>query len=201
MVMLGNNTRFKIRRMKGKIAVIFIMVFALSNVFSVIAFKNVNANTSISDYFIESRFMLWDSNEKMLDENFNIHIFYINETNNNTFHYYIRIDNDIYTNVTTYHYNVSIHKNSRDIINVLEIRINNETILFANNIKILSGVSESGIRRSVSDYLISLSPFEISSKLKNVFYSSIVGAILGLFLAFRIIKKYRAKYGMIIIED
>lgn len=199
--MYGNNTISKGKHLTKSVSLIFIMVIVVSTVFSVIAVKNVTAITSQSSFHIESRFILWDDYEKMIDNEFSIHLYYINQSYNNTFTYSIIINYDLYEGINNTHHIQNISLSNNDVISYMEIKINNETLLKAYNIRIVSGVSSSGIKRSLSDFTISLSPFEWNAKERNIFYSVIVGALISLFLSFSIVKSYRMKYGIRIVED
>jgi len=197
-LMIGNNTHKRTLRNGKMTALIIIMLVLGLNIFCIIAnAENPNTSTHI---FIESRFKLWDSNEKMIDENFQIHIVYTNISHNNTFSYYIQINNEIYNGTTNYYYFLDIHLNNGENINTLLIKINNETALHETNIKIIGGVSGSGIKRSIEPFTISLSPFQWNLAERNIFYSVIIGAIISIFFGFRIVKFYRAKNGIHIID-
>jgi len=199
--MYGNNTQYGkaiSKKIKLITSIFLMMVFGI-NIFSIIAIAE-NPNT-ISTYYIESRFKLWDNNEKMLDENFAIHILYYNNSNNNSFFYYIQINDNIYNGSSNYMHIENIVMNNNQYINTLIIKVNNETLLSESNIRIIGGVSGDVIKRSVDKFTISLSPLEWTNAERNIFFSVILGAILSIFFGFRLVKKYRSKYGIRIIED
>lgn len=198
--MYGNKAKFKDLKSKyNRMLIIIIMAVLWLNIFSIIAVAE-NPETATT-YFIESRFKLWDNSEKMLDENFNIHILYYNNSNNNTYSYYIQINNDIYRNITQYHTIIPIHLNNGQMINTFIIKVNNETILSETNIRIIGGVSGSGIKRSIEPYTISLSPLQWTNVERNIFSSVIIAGIMSIFLGFRLVKFYRSKNGIRIKGD
>lgn len=179
------------------ITVIFLMIVMGFNYFGFSA----NAKPiTISNFYIESRFILWDDNEKMIDNDFTIHLYYINESNNNTGFYKVIINNDIYNDTFNTYSFINIHMNNNDIINIFKIEINNETLLDIKNIQIISGIDGHGIKRTVSQYVISLSPFEWTAKERNIFLSFIVSTIISMVMAFRLLKYYRKKNGVKIIK-
>lgn len=196
--MYGNNTirrLLKARNMKVYPVILIILMLVLgSNVFSIIAISE-NPETS-THFFIESRFKLWDLNEKMIGESFVIHLLYYNNSNNNTFTYYIQINNDIYNGTDNYYYSQNIRFNNGDTISLLTIQINNETVFSVTDIKVVGGVSGAGIKRSIEAFTISLSPLLWTLKERNIAFSVLTSGIIGILLGFPLIKIYRSKNGI-----
>lgn len=196
--MIGNNTiRLKLKARKMKVypvIFIFLMLVLGSNFLCIIAIGE-NPETS-THFFIESRFKLWDSSEKMIGESFIIHLLYYNNSNNNTFSYYIQINNEIYNGTENYYLSQEIRLNNGDIINTLTIKINGETVLSESNIRVIGGVSSAGIKRSIESFTISLSPFLWTLKERNIAFSVLTSGIIGVLLGFPIIKIYRSKNGI-----
>lgn len=198
--MNGNKVKFGDLKSKyNQLAIIIIMAVLCLNIFSIIAVAENPETATI--FYIESRFKLWDNTEKMLDESFTIHLIYYNNSNNNTYSYYIQINNDIYKNTTQYHTIIPIHLNNGQIINIFIIKINNETILSESNIRIIGGVSGDGIKRSIEPYTISLSPLQWNNVERNIAFSVVFSGVLSIFLGFRLVKFYRSKNGITIKGD
>ena len=170
------------------------MLVAVLNFNSIVSAQELN-NAETSTFFIDSRFKLWDENEKMLDSNFNITIFYLNSSSNNTAYYKIDIDNTInegfFTNYTKLQFNIN-----ESIIHYLKIYINNETVLHETNIIITNQVSKSLIDYANNQWTINLSPFEWTQKERNIFLSVVIGALLCLLIAYRITVKFKKSKGI-----
>lgn len=196
--MYGNNTLNGKFRARFSIVLIIMLVGALNFLCIIAESQNAPSN---SIYYIESDFILWRDNEKAIDPNFTIHLIYNNYTVNNSFTYYIRLNNNIYNGTANFNYSQPIKMNDRDIISIFEIKINNQTLANFRNIRIIGGVDQSGISRAVSQYTISLSPFQWTLKGRNIFYSVIVGGILCVLISYRLVLRYRKKHGVKIIKD
>lgn len=139
--------------------------------------------------------MLWDNSEKMLDNNFQIHIFEFNNSVNNTNYYSVILDSNETTGFFQDYITLNLSTN-KAIIFKLEVKVNNETILIANNIKILEGLSSSGIQDSHSPFLLSLSPWEWSNKEWNIVGAIVLSSILAMFIGYRVAKRYRTLHGV-----
>lgn len=145
--------------------------------------------------FISSRFMLWDDSEKMLDGDFIVHIIEFNQTVNSTNFYKVILDGNertgYFENYIELNYSIKT-----DRILSLEVWLNNETLLKANNINILSGLSSSGISSSSSPFTINLAPWEWTSKEWNIVSSIVLSSLLAMFIGYRIAKRYRKLHGV-----
>lgn len=160
-------------------------------------------------YHIETRFMLWDSQEKILDTDFTIHIYSnillndsIIHSNDSILHSYrITIDNDVQEGNFTFHesFNYSFSNNHR--IMIFKIEIDNIVLVEENEILILGGISESGIRRSTSSFTISLSPFEWNNLERNIVLSVITASLFSILMGYRGLKYIRKKAGVKIHRD
>lgn len=156
-----------------------------------------NTDTKI---LLTSRFILWDTNEKMIDPNFDIHILYFNYTNNNTANYEIIIDNEKWDGIVINYTTVHIYINNSDKINSIIININNNTVYTVNDIVVITGLSGNNVFRAVSEFLISLNPFEWSSKEWNIFFGVVIASLLTLPISLRFVKYYKKKFGVTVIK-
>jgi len=155
--------------------------------------SNPIAETKI---YFTSRFILWDENEKMIDNHFQIHIHFKNETLNDTAYYNIRIDDLIYNGTFQYYESISINITDKQILSMIDISINNRSIYTVYGVTVISGVTKSNIERSISEFLISLNPLEWKEKEWNIFFAVIVASILTIPIALRFVKYFRAKRGV-----
>lgn len=185
------NSNFK------RIMVIFLMMVLGLNYFG---FSTIAMPNTISHYNIKSRFILWDENEKMIDNNFTIELFYFNVSNNHTAFYKIQIDNLIYNDTFQVNKNIEIGLENNYNIQKFVIQIDNKTLLDENNIKVISGVTKNSVNRGVSQFTINLSPFQWTVKERNIFYSILTSSLLCIFISFRLLKYYRKKNGIKIIN-
>ncbi len=185
-----------IRRRKPVIIIVMvIMVLGIFNNVLVSANDEI-PNTSI---FIDSRFKLWDLNEKMIDGNFNITVYYFNETTNNTAYYKIDIDD----NISEGFFKTSIKKQfsiNSSMIHSLKVYINNETIYHVTNIIITNQISKSLIDYANNEWTINLSPFDWGQKERNIFFAVVISALISLFIAYRITTKYKKSRGITTIK-
>jgi len=149
---------------------------------------------------LTSRFILWDSNEKMIDPIFDIHILYFNSTFNNTGYYQIRINEYQYNGTVMNYTLVHIVLNNTEMINQLSVSINNHTVYTVNNIIVITGMSQNSIRRIVSDWLISLNPLEWKAKEWNIFFAVIVASLLTVPLALRYARVYNKRKGVTVVK-
>lgn len=169
-----------------------IMVFAMPFQFAIS--ETVDANTIV---FIESRFRLWDANEKMLDNSFNITV--IDLRNNTTIKYLeIDINGDIYYSNFT-QYSITEISTNDSMINIV-IRINNETVFVESNIKIIRGVTGNTISTGQKPFVISLSPLEWNSRQWNIFFAVVISAIISIGISYIIVMRYRRIKGAIEIK-
>ena len=141
--------------------------------------------------FFQSRFILWDSGEKMIDNDFNITFV---TYNSNIHKYLINIDeityNGTYVNYTT----VEITFNYSQI-NILTIDIDDIQVFSTTDIRVTSGVTRSRIDNFIEPHIIKFLPFELTKFEWNLVYSGIVGAILCLPTAYFVVKWYRKRRG------
>lgn len=136
----------------------------------------------------------------MIDDSFTIELYYINQSCNNSCYYHIQIDYEIYNGTMQSYKSMNFNYTNGKIISIILIKINNETILRANNIRVISNVNANGIKRTVSEYTINLSPFEWSKKEWNIFYSLVVSCFISMGISYRGLKYYRKKNGIKIIR-
>ena len=143
--------------------------------------------------FIDSRFKLWDSNEKMLDNNFTVTILSID---NETHTYRISANNEIRTgNLTNLTYIHIEYFNITDSTLALHIEIDDKPIYTVSNIKLISDITASGISQIGKPFVISLSPFDWNKKQWNIFNSVIISALISVLLAYLFVLRFRKLHG------
>lgn len=137
--------------------------------------------------FIESRFRLWDSTEKMIDKNFTITMINLNSSMNNE--YKLSINNNItYGNFTG---SIQIPIIATDsVINIL-IEINNKTEFMQTDIRIISGITAPGINQISQPWYIQLSPLEWGKKQWNIFFAIVLSAFICIYISYHIVMHYR----------
>jgi len=173
--------------------VILIGMLVLGSInFNTIA-DNPDSNTKI---ILSSRFILWDINEKMIDNDFDINIFYFNKTNNNTAYYNIKVDELNFNGTFENFISISINLTNKEIINIIEVSINNITVFNQHYIIVMEGITGSSVKRGISEFLISLNPFEWQAKEYNIFGSVLVASLIGVFISLKTVKYYRNKKGV-----
>lgn len=147
--------------------------------------------SSDTKIFVQSRFILWEPNEKMIDDKFNITLISFTPYNKS---YIINIDNNEYKgnfiNIST----TEIFINNSKLILFLRIYVNESLIYEVSNIRVVSGISASGISQ-IEPYTIDLLPFELTKLEWNLIYSGIVAFILCLPTAYFLVKYYRKRQG------
>ena len=154
---------------------------------------NLNSDTKI---ILSSRFILWDETEKMIDNDFNINIFYYNEPNNHTAFYNIYVDELNYNGTFQYFTFISVNLTNKDIINSLIVKVNNETVFNENYIIIMTGITGNSVKRGIEEFLISLNPFEWEEMEYNIFFGVIIASLISVFISLRTVKYYRVKKGV-----
>lgn len=181
------------------VMVILIGLLVLGSInfsFNAIA-DNPNSDTKI---ILSSRFILWDANEKMIDNNFHINIYYYNISNNHTANYNIYVDELNFNGTFQYFKSIPINLTNKEIINSIVVKINNETVFNANYILIMEGITGRSVRRGFDEFLISLNPLDWEAKEYNIFFGVIVASIISIFIALKTVKHYRVKRGVREVE-
>lgn len=165
---------------------------------SFLGFSGMVASEPNSDskIILTSRFILWDLHEKMIDDSFVIHIIYQNYSNNHTTTYSIDIDELHYNNSFQYYTTVPINLTNKEIINSIVIQVNNITVLNERTIIIMSGITGNAVIRGISEFLISLNPFEWQAKEYNIFFGVLVASLISIFISLKTVKHYRKKKGV-----
>lgn len=175
------------------VMLIGLLVFSSINFsFNAIA-DNLDSDTKI---ILSSRFILWDKNEKMIDNNFNINIIYYNITNNHTTNYDISVDELKYNGTFQYFISIPINLTNKEVINSIIVIVNNKTVFNINYIIIMRGITGNSVKRGISEFLISLNPFEWEAKEYNIFFGVIVASLISVFISLRTVKHYRKKKGV-----
>ena len=178
---------------KSNLIVIWIVIIILLSGLGI----NVNANPiSDSKVILTSRFILWDKYEKMIDNNFTLHLFYNNNTINNTAYYNITLDEYYYSGFIDTYKSFDFNFSNREIIMKITVKIENQTVFSANEIIIVEGITQSHVKRGISEFLISLNPLEWKSKEWNIFYAVIIASLISIVIALRMVRYYKIKKGV-----
>lgn len=175
----------------GMVMLIGLLVLGSIN-FNAIA-DNPDSNTKI---ILSSRFILWDETEKMIDNDFNINIFYYNITNNHTANYNINVDELKYNGTFQYFISIPINLTNKEVINSIIVIVNNRTVFNENYILIMDSITGKSIKRGIDEFLISLNPFEWQEMEYNIFFGVIIASLISVFIALRTVKYYRVKRGV-----
>lgn len=183
-------------RRHAQIYKILVIVGALllTGLFSSCAVADDSDNNAYA--IITSRFILWDSNEKLLDPHFSIHVFDFNTSVNHTSFYGILINENEYNNSFINHAKINFNMTGIEEIYKLTIAINNKTVMTALDIDIVGGVSENQVKQPYEPFTINLSPLEWSAKEWNIFLAIVGATILGMIFAYRRVKNYRKYRGV-----
>jgi hypothetical protein len=141
---------------------------------------------------IQSRFMLWDSFEKSMDNTFNVVLF---SWSNQSYNYSVNIDMQ-WDNGSFYQFKV-LNYTYKNItrLGVIDITINNITVLHATNIRLITGMTQHTIDEYTEPYRISFLPFELTKFEWNLVFSGIVAVLICLPLAYYTVKYYRKHRG------
>ena len=192
--MSGYNNLFKCIA----IGMIILMGFSGSSNMLFVSAQSIPQNPTIF-YDIDSRFILWDANEKMIDSKFNITIIYFNASNNHSSNYDITVGGiNTKGNFTISHtefFNIT-NKESIDI----KILVDGKIILNAYSIILTSGVSESRINEAKEPFTLNLSPFEWTKMEWNIFYAIVLCSMFSLLISYRIVKKFKQTKGFIEVK-
>lgn len=171
-------------------ALVIVMLAIHFNVVHAVGAENLEASTNLS-----SRYILWDSYEKMIDPSFNITVYCFNSSSNFTAWFEIGIDNNITTGefqfINTINFTIK-----RTIINDLYVKINNKTYLSAQNILIAEGITTDNITPDNGHSLtINLLPSEWTKKEWNIFFGIVSSFLLSLPICYFGIKTSRQIVG------
>lgn len=171
-------------RISGIVILAFLMLTLVSNVIMAIG---VNDNAEVSAHF-SSSFMLWNDFEKMINKDFNITVYSFNSSLNFTGYYEIGIDNQKWEGNFQF-YKVINFTIEKLIINNLYVKINNITLINADNIFISEGItSENIVSGDGNPLTINLRPSEWSKKEWNIFFSLIVSFIISVLFCYVTVK-------------
>lgn len=151
---------------------------------------------STTEIFINSSFLFFKDNEKLIDDEFNITILHYNETSNSTAIYNIQIDDLNYNGTFQFLKVIEINVTGRELISFIQISLNNKIIYELNNLIIIAGLDSNNIKRSLSIFTINLSPFEWNAKEWNIVFSLIMSFLISIFIAYEIVKYYRKHSGI-----
>lgn len=141
--------------------------------------------------FIQSRFILWDIHEKMVDKNFNItFISYDNQTHL----YNIEIDDISYNGSYQYYTVVDISFNYTSI-NKLEVFVDGNRSFEAYDIQVTQGLNRGVISNLIEIIKIEFLPFELTRFEWNLVTSGVIGAMICLPVSYFTVKYYRKYRG------
>lgn len=180
-------------RLQKPVIILSVLMLLSISITSMVSANSLEIDNST--IFINSRFILWDADEKMIDNKFNISIFYNNVTSNNTCYYKIDIDNNItegFLNFSTKHE----YKYNETLIHYITIYINNVTVFKVTNIITTSTITERSINYPGNPYTINLSPSEWNAKEINLFTAVIFGGFIASVMVYRIRIKYSKGRGI-----
>ena len=148
----------------------------------------VPADTKI---FIQSRFILWDTHEKMIDGDFNVTcISYDNQTHS----YTVNVDDLSYNGSYQYFTVIDVHFNY-STINILEVIIDGNRSFGAYDIQVTKGLNRGIISDLIETIKIEFLPFELTRFEWNLVISGVVGAIICLPVSYFTVKYYRKYRG------
>lgn len=145
---------------------------------------------------LTSRFILWDTNEKMIDNKFSIEITNFNISNNFNFSYRITVNDNVRSGTDQYYHIEDYNINDTDIINNIEIIVNNVSVFNAHNIVIITDFSGNRISPKPYDYSDWINPFTWNRQKWQIFFAVITGSIISILISFRIVKRYRKYKGV-----
>ena len=181
--------------MKSRQIITVIMIFALSGVMSSYAISG--QSTPDNFIFIQSRFMLWDTYEKMMDNNFNITLInYENSTMNNSYEIYI--NKDIYYGNFTGFIILPFMRNESSISII--VKMNNDTKMIESNIRIVKGITPNAIDRIDTSPFITINPLEWGKRQWNIFFAVVFSALVSVLIAYLIVVRYRKFKGVMEIK-
>lgn len=152
-------------------------------------------------YFIQSRFMLWDTYEKMIDSNFTITLVNTNLTSVNN-SYKILLNDLAYEGVFNQSVSVNFDLNaSYSKIHSMSLFVNDVKLAEFYDIVISRGINQNTINQgSALANLISMSPLEWSQAEWSVFFAVVCGGLFAVLIAYRLVTKYRTARGVRVIK-
>lgn len=192
--MSGYNNLFKCMAM----GMIILMGFSGSSNMLFVSAQSIPQDPTIF-YDIDSRFILWDTNEKMIDAKFNITIIYFNVSNNHSSNYDIIVDGISKKGNFTFSHTEFYNITTKQSINI-KIVVDEKIILDAYSISLTSGVSESRINQAKEPFTLNLSPFEWSKMEWNIFYAIVLCSMFSLLISYRIVKRYKQTKGFVEVK-
>jgi hypothetical protein len=145
---------------------------------------------------ITARFILWDTQEKMIDNDFQIHLFTYNASSNYSSSYVIKINEQVMTGNFTFNTTVDISLTNTEIISLFQIYIDDVLIMQAENIIVIKGITGAGIKQSATAFLIELNPLEWSRQKWSIFWAMMTAFIFAIYPSYKIVKAYRRHRGV-----
>ena len=139
----------------------------------------------------------------MVDPDITIHIIHFNQSSNNTGWYNIQIDQIQEEGPLDQYINRSYDLGNYSIIGILKVQVNNITILEGSGIRVISGISSSGITDPDQNSLFYEIPIWEWDRIQwNQFSGVVIGVLLSiLWLGYRLMKVVRRKKGGSVIAQ
>lgn len=141
---------------------------------------------------IQARFILWDEYEKSIDKHFEILLL---SWSNVSMNYSVRIDATYYNGSFYQYHKLNYTMVNTTKIHLLVVSINNQTVMHATDIRVVVGITQSGIDNIQEPYKISFLPFELTKFEWNLVFSGIVAVLISLPTSYFTVKYYRKHRG------
>ena len=165
-----------------------------------VAWESVASNpVADTEILLTSRFILWDEFEKMIDNDFKIHIIFENETSNHTAYYEVLINDLNYSGMVEHYTVIDVSLNNTEIASII-INIDNITIYQVYDLIIIEGFTGGHVKRGLDEWLISLNPLEWSNFQWNIFFSVVSAFIVSIFVSLKLVKYYRKRKKVTVVK-
>lgn len=187
------NGRWRVKTLCVRVVGLILIFGLLASVLGGRAIAQSDVSTKV---ILESRFILWDTNEKMIDPHFYINIFYYNWSDNSTAWYLVNVDGDVRVGAFQYETTLEYYLNNTEMISSISVMVNNKTVMTANTIFITEGITQAGIHRVTRPFTINLTPWEWNAMEWNIFYAIVTASLLSIIMAYRGVRYYRRKKGI-----
>ena len=178
------------RRMILTAAISLVILTILSGL---VVSQDTSGFTEDTATFFQSRYILWDSTEKIIDPDFNITLIAFD---NETHYYNIIIHNQIYIGNYTYYKLLNFTFNY-STMSELSIQIDNRSHIYATNIRVIGGVTAEKVLPHIEPFVIEFLPWELTQYEWDLFYSGVVAALIALPTVHFGVKYYRRRRGAV----
>ena len=186
------------RLKSAMLLIVFLMIASGLNSSRVVSQDILESPEAIA--IISSRFMLWDISEKMLDPQFTINMFNLNQSVNSSVYYEITINNNMRNGTFYSNHTINYDINYTEIIFLMTIKLNNITTLEAENIRLIDGLDGTHISTSREPFFLSFTPWEWTAKERNIFFAVLISGLVSSLVSFRLVKRYRKYSGYKVIK-